>query len=284
MKVSSIFLAALLFCASAPAAPRSPTAEEWLPLFNGRDLTGWSVKITGYDLNDNFANTFRVDKGVLKVAYDGYDEFKGRFGHIFYRQKFSDYRLRAEYRFTGQQATGGPSWAIRNSGLMLHCQDPATMGKDQEFPISIEVQLLGGNDTADRTTANVCSPGTHIVMNGALVTKHCNNSSSRTYHGDQWVAVEVEVLGGGRIRHLIDGQTVLEYEKPQIGGSGMKGVPPGPSRDGELLSEGYISLQSESHPIEFRKVDLLNLKGCRDPKAANYKTYFVRDDPASCRY
>ncbi|MFN0164904.1 MAG: DUF1080 domain-containing protein [Bryobacteraceae bacterium] len=279
MRLPSIVVAALISSALASA-----DNQEWLPLFNGRDLTGWSVKITGYNLTDNFANTFRVENGVLKVAYDGYDEFKGRFGHIFYRHKFSYYRLRAEYRFTGQQATGGPSWAFRNSGLMIHCQDPATIGKDQEFPISIEVQLLGGNGITERTTANVCSPGTHIVMNGALVTKHCNNSTSKTYHGDQWVTVEVEVLGDTTIRHIVDARTVLEYDKPQIGGSGMKGVPPGPNRDGELLSEGYISLQSESHPIEFRRVELLNLAGCKDPRATNFKSYYVKADPASCRY
>jgi hypothetical protein len=89
------------------------------------------------------------------------------------------------------------------------------MLKDQDFPISIEVQLLGGlSDGKPRSTANVCTPGTNIVMNGQLHTPHCTNSTSKTYDGDQWVRVEVLVHGDELIRHMIDGQTVLEYTRP----------------------------------------------------------------------
>lgn len=228
---------------------------EWISLFNGKDLDGWRVKIAGHALGDNYGNTFRVEDGVLKAAYDRYQTFDGTFGHLFYKDKFSHYVLRVEYRFVGEQTQGGPSWAFRNSGIMIHSQSAESMGKDQNFPVSVEVQLLGGNGTDPRPTANVCSPGTHIVMNGELVTQHCNNSSSKTYHGDQWVTVEVEVRGDSSIKHIVNGETVLAYEKPQfdpndpdaqklIGGSDL------------LLREGTIALQAESHPVEFRKVEI----------------------------
>jgi hypothetical protein len=272
-------LSAALFI--PPAAAQSP--GDWVRLFNGRDLAGWTPKITGYELGDNFAGTFSVRDGVMRVSYDGYDTFNGRFGHIFYKDKFSHYKLAVEYRFVGEQAKGGPPWAIRNSGVMLHSPPPETMGKDQNFPVSIEVQFLGGLGTAERTTANLCTPGTNVVMNRQLVTRHCTNSTSPTFHGDQWVRVEITVLGGGSFEHLINGQTVLRYEKPQYGGGNVSGLKLPLPPDGTPITEGYISLQSESHPVEFRKVELLNLKGCMDPESPKFRKYFVASDPASCR-
>ena len=258
MKFSFAFLI-VLACNNA-STNQTALNEEWIQLFNGKDLKDWNVKITGYRLNENFANTFRVENGVMKVSYDGYDQFNERFGHIFYKDKFSYYLLGVEYRFVNDQAKGGPGWAIRNSGAMLHCQDPRTMGVKQDFPISIEVQLLGGNGKDNRTTANVCTPGTNVVMNGKLYTDHCINSSSKTYHGDGWVRVDVLVLGDSLVKHYVEKGLVLQYEKPQIGGGNVSNYDPSVKKDGTLLKEGYISLQSESHPVEFRKVELLNLE------------------------
>lgn len=231
---------------------------QWRSLFKGRDLDGWTVKIRGCEVGDNFADTFRVEDGLLKVAYDGYQTFDGRFGHLFYHEPFSDYRLRIEYRFVGEQVPGGPGWAFRNSGVMLHGQSPESMTRDQEFPVSIEAQFLGGGPTGERATANLCTPGTHVVLDGALYTRHCVDSASKTYRGDQWVTVELEVVGD-RIRHIVDGETVLEYREPQLD----PGDPDAQRllADGAptMLRSGTISLQSESHGIEFRRVEILEL-------------------------
>ena len=266
------------------SAQREPDRKEWVQLFNGNDLSNWQVKITGHNLNDNFGNTFRVEDGKLKVSYDKYEKFDSRFGHIFYNGKFSNYIIAVEYRFTGGQAHGGPTWAVRNSGIMIHCQSPSSMLKDQDFPISIEVQLLGGTGSGPRSTANLCTPGTHVEMTGKLITQHCVNSTSKTYDGDRWVRVETTVLGSSRIKHVVEGETVLEYEKPQIGGGQVTNFDESVKKDGTPLEEGYISLQSESHPIEFRKVELLNLAGCMDPKATNFKSYYVKAVNSECRY
>ena len=237
----------------------STSKGEWISLFNGRNLDGWKVKITGHDLNDNYGNTFRVEDGILKVSYDQYTEFEGKFGHIFYKDAFSHYILRMEYRFVGDQTPGGPSWAFRNSGIMMHSQSPESMTKDQNFPASIEVQFLGGDGTEERSTGNVCTPGTHIVMDGKLVTRHCIESRSKTYHGDQWVKIEVEVHGNGTIKHIVNGETVLEYERPQLDEND-----PDAQRliheGGIMLEKGYIALQAESHPVEFRNVEIRPLK------------------------
>jgi hypothetical protein len=243
----------------AAVSAQEADKEGWIQLFNGKDLTGWTPKIKGYDLGDNVGNTFRVEDGVLKVSYDQYKSFDGKFGHLFYKEPFSNYILRLEYRFTGEQCPGGPGWAIRNSGAMLHGEAPETMDKDQEFPASIEVQLLGGNGRQERTTANLCTPGTNVVMNGKLITQHCTNSKSKTYHGDGWVTVEIEVRGNKTFKHIIDGQSVLEYEQPQLDERDAHAKQLAAKRGGIQLDGGTISLQSESHPVEFRKVELKKL-------------------------
>jgi len=285
MTRDAALLVALLASLAAPVLPQGgPEPKDWIQLFNGKDLDGWTVKIAGHELGDNYGNTFRVRDGHMAVSYDQYTSFDERFGHIFYRGTYSYYRIAVEYRFVGEQAKGGPSWALRNSGIMIHGQPPETMLKDQDFPISIEVQLLGGNGSAERPTANLCTPGTNVVIDGSLFTTHCLNSTSKTYHGDQWVRVEAEVLGSGRITHFVNGEPVLHYEQPQIGGGNVTNYDPAAKKDGTLLTRGSISLQSESHPVEFRKVELLNLVGCKDPKAKNYRAYVVKEDKETCQY
>lgn len=253
------FLFILLFTVLMSCSDRKDNSEQWISLFNGKDLSGWQIKFAGHDLNDNYKNTFQVKDGVLKVSYDEYENFDSKFGHIFYDQKFSNYIIRVEYRFIGEQVPGGPGWAFRNNGIMLHCQSPESMSKDQDFPVSIEAQLLGGNGVDDRSTGNVCTPGTNIVMNGKLITNHCTNSNSITYHGDQWVTMEIEVHGNGKIKHIVNGVVVFEYENPQLD-EGDEDAQELISQGSDImLSEGYISLQAESHPIEFRKIELLQL-------------------------
>jgi hypothetical protein len=266
------------------AAQRDADRRDWLQLFNGKDLDGWTPKINGYPLGENYGNTFRVENGVLAVSYDQYAQFDSKFGHLFYsRAAFSHYILAAEYRFIRDQAPGGPSWAVRNNGLMLHSQPPQSMGLNQDFPISIEVQLLGGAPAPDRTTANVCTPGTEIFMKGAMVRGHCTNSTSAIYRGDAWVRVEVEVHGGERVTHRVDGQTVLEYEMLQIGGGAVNNFDPAVKKDGAPLTRGYIAIQGESHPTEFRKIELLNLSGCMNPQSPAYKSYFIDRDDSRCK-
>jgi hypothetical protein len=240
-------------------AKEKATESQWISLFNGENLDGWTPKFAGHELGENYLNTFRVEDSLLKVVYDDYEKFGDKFGHLFYKDKFSRYKLRAEYRFVGEQVTEGPAWAFRNNGLMLHCQEPSTMALEQNFPVSIEVQLLGGNGEDERSTGNLCTPGTNVVLNGELEMQHCINSTSDTYHGDQWVTCEVEVFGGDSMIHIINGETVLAYEQPQYD-----------ERDADaqkliedsnlIITDGYIAIQAESHPTEFRKIELLPLE------------------------
>lgn len=253
LKHSLLILFILFYAASFAQEKR-----KWKQLFNGKNLDGWTVKISKHDLNDNYGNTFRVKDGKMIVSYDQYTTFDDQFGHIFYKTPYTYYLLGIEYRFVGKQVPGGPGWAYKNSGIMLHCQNPATMLKDQDFPISIENQLLGGDSTGERSTCNLCTPGTNVEMDGKLFTPHCINSRSKTFRNEEWVRAEVLVLGDSVIKHIVDGDTVLVYQKPQIGGGTVNNYDPKVKKDGTLLKSGYISLQSESHPVEFRKVEIID--------------------------
>ncbi|QMW00612.1 3-keto-disaccharide hydrolase [Spirosoma foliorum] len=261
--ISFLLLTSLCLGQSRPGQSKlgqsKTKSDNWIQLFNGKDLKDWSVKITGHPLNDNYGNTFRVEDGKMVVRYDQYTAFDEQYGHIFYKKPFSAYLLVVEYRFVGDQVKGGPGWAIRNSGAMLHGQAPETMGLKQDFPISMEMQLLGGDGQHERHTANLCTPGTNVVLDGKLFTPHCIDSNSKTYPGDQWVHAEALVLGDSLLKHIVEGDTVLTYAKPQIGGGNVIHYDSAVKKDGQLLDKGYISLQSESHPVEFRKVSLFDL-------------------------
>lgn len=280
----TLFIVALLFLGACKEEPKHNNQEEWLSLFDGSNYTEWTPKFAGYELGVNHNNRFVYEDSLLSVRYTEKDTFKGNFGHLYYKQKFSHYKLRATYRFVGEQMTNGPGWAFRNNGLMLHCQEPSTIGLDQDFPISLELQLLGGGGTDDRTTANLCTPGTNVVMGDTLFRPHCIGSSSKTYHGDQWVEVEALVLGDSLVQHIMDGQVVMEFNKPTIGGGNISGYNQSAYREGKPLKEGYISIQAETHPIDFKSIELLNLCGCMDKRAKNYKDYFVQADNSSCVY
>ncbi len=244
---------------AATAEVQSGADGEWIQLFNGTDLSGWTPKISAYELGEDPRNTFRVEDGLLRVVYDEYEAWGGEFGHLFYAEPFSHYVIRVKYRFVGEQLPGAPGWAFRNNGVMFHSQSPESMGKDQDFPISIEAQLLGGNGVDPRPTGNLATPGTHVVIDGELVTQHVTNSSSETYHGDQWVTVEIEVHGDSLIRHIVEGKVVMEYTSPQLDdspGSLELAEETGTSR----LTQGWIAIQAESHAIDFRKIELRRLK------------------------
>ena len=275
-----------------------PNAEEWISLFNGKDLDGWDIKIAGYPLGEDYLNTFRVQDSMIRVVYDDYETFNNEYGHIYYNTPFSYYKIKLDYRFVGNQVKGGEEWANRNNGIMLHSQSAESNSLGQFFPVSVEFQLLGGlSDGNERPTANVCTPGTTVEMNGQTIYDHCTNSSSKTYDGDQWVHVEAVVLGGESITHIVNGDTVMVYQHPKIGGGLLnpgqdqewkeKGIDNQEywlAKDGEPLDKGYIALQAETSPTDFKNIKLLNLCGCMDKKAKNYKSYYVKTDNSKCIY
>jgi hypothetical protein len=251
-----------------PPAGEAPPIGRWISLFNGENLDGWTIKMTHHELGENYLDTFRVQDGLLQVRYDRYGRFGGEFGHLFYtgfQRVFSYYRLHIEYRIVGTQITGGPDWGYRNNGVMIHSEPPESMTLDQEFPTSMEVQFLGsdeGEASPGRPTGNVCSPGTNVVLDGQLITEHCVPTSSLVVRGEQWVTIEVEVRGNESVTHIVNGTVTAHYTNPQYDPNDANAKRLIKSND-LMLSEGSIALQAETHPTDFRKVEIMLL----DPDA-----------------
>ncbi len=270
--------------------------SDWEQLFNGKNLQNWNIKIAGRNLNDNYLKTFRVKDKMLRVVYDDYKNFDDKYGHLYYKTPYSHYILDYEYRFTGNQTPGGATWNVRNSGVMFHSQPAASLTFNQTFPVSLEMQLLGGLGNGERQTGNLCSPGTFVEIGNKIKMEHCINSISKTYDGDQWVKARLVVFGDSIVHQIIEGDTVLTYMKTKIGGGFTSKNDKSwdeagfteeakiywKNLDNTALKSGYIALQAESHPIDFKNIKLLNLKGCMDKKARNYKSYFK--EPGACEY
>ena len=253
---------AALLCLAATSCAHGPDAgASWTSLFDGKTLNGWIPKISGYALGDDPMRTFRAEDGVIRVSYDRYDGgFKKRFGHLAYRTPFGSYRLRGEYRMIGQSLPDVETWQQSNSGVMLHGQPPATMGEAQSFPVSIEVQLLGAARQEPAPTANLCTPGTNVVMCGKLETTHCINSTSPIIPNGRWTKFEISVDRNGTFTHLVDGVQVMTYGGAQYDPTDPDAQKLIEAAGGKLeLRNGYIYLQSEGHPVEFRNLELQKL-------------------------
>ena len=276
----------LLFLFGCGLLSSQITDDGWETMFNGNDLSGWTTKVYHYEVGDNYADTFRAEDEMIKVRYDKYEgDFNNRFSHLYYDNPFSDFHFKVQYRFVGELYEGAPEYTILNSGVMFHSQDPQTMLKEQDWPISVEIQFLAGvEEGVDRPTGNMCSPGTDVVYEGKIDPRHCIKSTSDTYYGNQWVTAELMVYHDSLVKHIINGKTVLEYTKPQIGGGVANGYDPKMKEDGKLLKEGFIALQSEGQPIDFKNIEIRNLKGCTDPRALNYKKYYEISDKEACNY
>lgn len=265
MKITVLLLAltGCLFISSCSSGKVGGKKEEgeWMMLFNGKNLDGWIPKIHHHEVGDNFANTFRVVDGVIQVNYEDYPEFNERYGHLFYEQPFSSFHLKWDYRFTEEWLTDAPDYTYRNSGIMFHSQDPQTILVEQDWPISVEFQMLAdAGDGNPRPTGNMCSPGTEVFYQGKMDPRHCINSSSDTYAWDDWVSAELIVYGDSLVTHLINGDTVLQYTQPQIGGGVANRYDPNIKINGKPLKEGFIGLQSEGQGVEFKKLKIKALQ------------------------
>jgi hypothetical protein len=269
--------------------------EDWETLFNGKDLTGWDIKIKDHPLNENYKNTFRIEDSMIRVVYNDYEKFDNQFGHLYSHKPYSYYKLKLQYRFVGDHLADAPEWADRNSGVMIHSQSAQSMNLHQDFPVSLEFQFLCGNGKDTVPTGNVCTPGTFITYNGKTFLGHIQNSNSKTFLKNEWINAEAEVYGDSLIRHIINGDTVLTYTNAMIGEGFVNNSLSWTTasitdsvvwinKANTPLKEGHIALQAESQPIDFRRIEILDLVGCTDPKAKNYKTYYIRSDNSQCKY
>ena len=255
MRIAIVPLLALLLLGNAPAADAG-----WEPIFDGETLEGWTPKITGRALGEDPLTMFIVEDGAIRVSYANYPKFEGEFGHLFWKAPLGAYRIRFEYRLFGETLPGVQRWQASNSGLMFHAQAPETMARDQAFPVSLEVQLLAVPRPTQEPTGNLCTPGTTVVFEGKRDPRHCILSSSPLLPLGRWHRLELEVLPNGEITHFIDGEPVLRYSGAELDPADADARPVIAAAGGKLaLRRGYIALQSEGHPVEFRNIELQRL-------------------------
>ena len=235
-----------------------PSNNEWIALFNGKNLDGWTIKITKHPLGENFANTFRIEDGILKVSYDDYETFDDQYGHLYTNATYSHYIFRMEYRFTGKMMPDAPHYVNLNSGFMVHSQSPQSLRLDQNFPSSLELQFLADEGKGKRPTGNLCTPGTHVEQDGVLKTQHILKSSAPTFPAEEWVQAEIEVHGNDLLIHRINGVEVLRYQHPRLDPE----CTIAPASDlvsagaDLMLSSGHIALQAEGQPVWFRNIEI----------------------------
>lgn len=260
MKRSTLFLLILpfiLFSFDNKVDPKNIPVKKWVKLFNGKNLDGWKMKVAGFPLGENFGNTFRVENGILSIRYDQYgDNFNNRFGALYNNKKLTNYRLKVEYRFVGETAPGAPVWGFRDSGVQYHGQDPTTIGLAQSFPVCLEYNLHGGNGKDERPTGEICTPGTTVEINGKKNESFCTPPTvKRTFHGDQWVTLEIDVKDG-KISHFVNGEEILRFENPKFNPTHEVGKTLIVNGN-DVVKDGFISLQSNSHPIDFRTIEIM---------------------------
>ncbi len=235
----------------------NPENNNWVAVFNGKDLSGFTMKIKGYPLGENFGNTFRVEDRILKIRYDGYgDDLNGRFGTLYIDRPLANYRLRVTYRFVGETAPGAPDWGYRDSGIQFHGQPPATQKIDQPFPMCLEYNFHGGNGSDDRPTGAACGYGISFEVDGTPNTENCVPAKTPvTLHGDEWVVAELDV-NQGIITHFVNGQEIMRYTNPKYKGShetAKEFIFGGETS----VKEGYVSFQANSHPMDIKRIELL---------------------------
>lgn len=255
MRLLSFLLLFMLACTAAKKGAEKQESKNWVRLFNGKNLDGWTPKFAGYKAGENFNNTFRVADGILQVRYDQYQQFNNTFGALYYNKKFTNYRLKVEYRFVGDTTKGAPSWGFRDGGIQYHCQPPATMLLGQAFPVCLEYNLHGGDGTGERPTGEICANGIYVEIAGKRNASYCTLPNvKRTFVGDDWITAEIDVRDSV-ITHFVNGEKILEFRNPRFDSAHALGKTF--IIDGNnTVKDGYISLQSNSHPMDFRKIEI----------------------------
>lgn len=257
MKYLQLLLIIFLLQSFNPKIPaKHRDGEKWISIFNGKDLDNWIPKIAGYKPGENFGNTFRVQDGILSTRYDQYDSFSNKFGALYYNKKITNYRLKVEYRFVGNTTPGAPSWGYRDGGIQYHSQSPYSVELMQRFPVCLEYNLHGGNGKDERPVGEICASGMYVEIDGKRNSSYCTPATvKRTFHGDQWVTAEIDVRDG-RITHFVNGEIILQFENPRL--DSAHALAKNLIVNGnDIVKDGYISLQSNSHPMDFRKIEIM---------------------------
>ncbi len=317
-----VIYGALTLAAALTTVFAGPNDSNWIQMLRKGDtkLSDWTPKIQGHAAGENPYNSFSygetsdgqprliVTDTVSNTSSYGY-------GHLFYKTAYSDYIVRAKYHFPTKEsfAGGAGSWTIQNNGLMLHCQSAASMDKGQDYPKSIENQLIGywsygDGSPPNTTTSNLCLVNTSVNYHGQWYSDgtghHCTQSK---FHSLAYDSSTTPAKGANSTNATWPGKDIWEYAMDRVIDStsmtfymrsrpdtawdsvlgvtqirlGLTNTSSGPGST-TALGSGYISIQMEGTSTEFASIEVLNLVGCMTKTDTAYRAYFIKDDPKQC--
>jgi hypothetical protein len=204
--------------------------DEAIKLFNGKDLSGWSIFI-GHDPKENLDP--RADpKGVFKVE-DGVIHISGQeFGCLTTDKEFENYRVKLEFKW-GKKKWPPRENAVRDSGILLHC-----VGPDKVWTKSIECQIQE-HDCGDFH----CVSGTTIEVDGKVSKGRVVKKTDAEKPTGEWNTIEV-VCDGDKITNIVNGVVVNEATHASE-------------------TKGRILLQSEGAEVYYRNIELQPLSSSK---------------------
>jgi hypothetical protein len=217
-------------------------------LFNGRDLSGWCVALEGRRPGEDPNGVFRVSDGVMRVSGE-------ETGGIVSEKSYRDYVLRVEYRWVGK-SVGSRLGMAADTGVLYHSQGEM-FAWNGLWMRSFECNILRGRTGDFIIVSDKGAPVRYAAtVEGRVVADEANISNwfrlgswantedtpdvfpERRY--GEWNRLEI-VCDGSRVEHWLNDVLVFEAEN----------LTP---------SQGRIQIQSEGHPVEFRRIDLKALR------------------------
>jgi len=217
-----------LFLSLAASAIAEP-----VPLFNGKDLAGWTADVPEADKKPDLDPSFIVRNGLLVSL--------GKpLGHLVTEKEFENYRLTVEYRFP---KAGG------NCGVLVHASKPRALY--DMFPQSIEVQMMSGHagdfwciqeniEVPDMEKRRPAKEGQKFGGGLEDARRILNLTDDSEKPLGEWNTMVITCK---------DGTIVVEVNGTEVN-SGSKST----------ATKGKIALQAEGTEVEFRKVELEPLK------------------------
>jgi len=228
-----------------------PMPGVFRPLFNNKDLGGWSVTIDGQPKGVDPLRIFQVKQGSVWVYPDAVDGQTMPFGYMASEEVFSDFDLRFEYQWVGKRFAPRAT-SPRDAGLLYHAGnlDRSIQGF---WPLSIECQIqesntgdiwLVGSRAAVSSIESRYVPGAPVTIVGGI-DEISRVAASSMAEVDGWNTVEVRARGNEQGIHVVNGKVNNRWESLQqwLG-------------DWAPLQEGHLVFQAEGAEIRYRNISI----------------------------
>jgi hypothetical protein len=248
------FLAAIVALAVAPAQAQNSEESAWQPLFNGKDLGGWTAAWAQPPVDGRPASSlFTVENGMIHVYAAQEAGTTQQQAYILTDGDYRDYRLSLEYKW-GSKKFAPRMDLVRDAGLLYHVYDHSMM----DWPHSVEAQIQEG-DTGDLWAISSRASSTILPLTqryvepaggGVPVTVGDYRDFARIRHGalnelPEWNTLEI-VVRGDTATYIVNGFVNMRA-------TGLKRWDAG-SASWVKLDHGRIALQAEYAELYYRNI------------------------------